>query len=77
MAELDHFIIFSFILYCSTSIVEFISPLKFITLSNIEMLKPFSLASILLTVGSSYLWSPAITNFLLILIGIQQAGSIL
>ena len=74
---LDHCIIASFIRYYSTSIVETLEPLNSMTLSKIDLLSPCSPASTLLTVGSSYLWSPAITSFLQCYMAIQHYGSIL
>ena len=74
---LDHCMIDSFILYCSTSMVETTGPLNSMTLSKMDLLSPYSPASTLLTVGSSCLWSPAMTSFLQCYIAIQHWGSML
>jgi len=76
ICSLDHFMISSFILYYSTSIVENSALLlNRITLSKRERLSPFLLASSDLTVASSCLWSPASTSRFANWIAIQHAGS--
>ena len=49
---------------------------KYLNFKIKESDKPFFEASSDFTVASNCLWSPAITNFLAIFIGIQHAGSI-